>query len=322
MGKLARTAAYIVAVIGMLVTAAALTARLLPITNHAVLFIAAYSPYLMAGAAIAAVLLLLTRRWRTAAVAIALAAAAIAAELPLFIATTPPANSTAVRVLTANLQVGEADPNTLIDMVNHNADVVVVQELTPQLADTLNRTGIKATFPYQTLEPGEYGYGVGIWSRYPITASTRIQGYRLKMVRADIAVPGTHQDTVFVAIHLPGPWPQNIDGWRDEIDRLPTTLGEIKDKANGRPVIVAGDFNATYDMAPFRRLLTNGYGDAAEQAGAGITRTFPSDTTWPPRFAIDHILTYNATATEAHTIRIPGSDHLGLLATVRLTPLR
>ena len=318
--KLVRAATYIVAIIGMLVTLAALAARQVPITSHAVLFVAAYSPYLMVGAAIAAVLLLLTRRWRTAAVAIALTAAAIAAELSLFIAATPPQDSAAVRVLTANLRVGEAEPNSLIDIANQNADVVVVQELTRQLADTLDQTGIKATFPYQALEPGEYGHGVGIWSRYPITASSRIDGYRLDMVSADIAVRGTDQDTVFVAVHLPGPWPQEIDGWRDEIDRLPTTLGEIKDKADGRPVIVAGDFNATYDMAPFRKLLTDGFEDAAEQSGAGITRTFPSDST--PRFGIDHVLTYNATATDVQTVRVPGSDHLGLLATVRLTPLR
>jgi endonuclease/exonuclease/phosphatase (EEP) superfamily protein YafD len=317
-----RIAVYLVAILGILCTAIALISRMLPITNHTVLFIAAYSPYVMVGAAIAAVLLLLTRRWLTAAIAIALTAAAVAVELPLFIGATPPANSTTVRVLTANLRVGEAKPNALIDIANHNADVVVVQELTPRLADTLNQTGIKATFPYQALEPGEYGHGVGIWSRYPITASARIEGYRLTMVSADIAVPGTHQGTVFVAIHLPGPWPQEIDGWRDEIRSLPATLGAIKDKANGRPIIVAGHFNATYDMAPFRRLLTNGYADAAEQSGAGMIRTFPAEGTSPPRFGIDHVLTYNATATDVKTVRVPGSDHLGLLATVSLTPLR
>ncbi len=79
------------------------SSRQLPITSHTVLFVASYSPYLMAGAAIAAVLLLLTRRWLTAAVAIALTAAAIAAELPLH-RSHPAADSTAVRVLTANLR--------------------------------------------------------------------------------------------------------------------------------------------------------------------------------------------------------------------------
>ncbi len=69
--KLVRIAAYLVAVLGMLCTAIALISRQLPITNHTVLFIAAYSPYVMVGAAIAAVLLLLTRRWLTAAEAYA-----------------------------------------------------------------------------------------------------------------------------------------------------------------------------------------------------------------------------------------------------------
>ncbi len=104
---------------------------------------------------------------------------------------------------------------------------------------------------------------------------------------------------------------------REEIQRLAATLSDIREQADGRPVIVPGDFNATYDMAPFRKLLTNGYADAAEQSGAGITRTFPADSSWPPRFGIDRVLTYNATATDVHTVRVPGSDHLGLITTVQ-----
>ena len=232
--KLLRIAAYLVAVVGMLCTAAALIARQLPVTNHTVLFIAAYSPYVMIGAAIAAVLLLLTRRWLTAAVAIALTAAAVAVEVPLFIGPTPPPNSIAIRVFTANVQIGQADPQAFIDIANRDADVVAVQELTPQLAETLNQSGIKAKFPYQTLEPGEYGHGVGIWSRYPITASSRIEGYRLTMVRADIAIPGAGRDTTLVNVHLPGPWPQAIDGCarRSNASPPPSATSESKPTAD------------------------------------------------------------------------------------------
>lgn len=316
--KLLRLAAYLVAVLGMLLTAVALISRLLPITDHNVLFVVSYSPYLLIGSAVAALLLLVTRRWLTAGIALALTAAAVAAELPLFLATTAPPEAVPVRVLTANVRVGQADPHAFVDLAAGNADVVAVQELTPELAENLRKSGIADSFPYQALDPGEYGHGVGIWSRYPITASVPIQGYRLKAIRADIAVPGTRQDAVFVNIHLAGPWPQPIDGWREEIDRLPTTLDEIRDRSGGRPVIVTGDFNATYDMAPFRKLLTDGYRDGAEQAGAGLIRTFPADGQGPPRFGIDHVLTNNATAADVHTVRIPGSDHLGLLATVYL----
>ena len=142
------------------------------------------------------------------------------------------------------------------------------------------------------------------------------------MISAHVSIPDTQQGTVFVATHLPGPWPNDIGPWREEIHSLTATLADIKAQANGRAVIVAGDFNATYDMVPFRNLLTNGFANAAEQSGAGITRTFPADQKLPPLIGIDHILTYNATATDVQTVRVPGSDHLGLLATISLTPLR
>ncbi|MCI4673465.1 endonuclease/exonuclease/phosphatase family protein [Candidatus Mycolicibacterium alkanivorans] len=320
-GLLLRTSAYIVAILGMLLTATALIARLIPITNHVVLGVAALSPYLTAGAATAAVLLLVTRRWITGAAAAALTALAIAVQLPLFTGANS-SNGATVRVFTANVRMGEADPKALLDIANQNADVVVLEELTAELADALDQTGINNAFRYQTLEPGENGSGVGIWSRFPITLSKRIGGYRLGMLSAYISVPGTQRDAVFVATHLAGPWPQDIEPWREEIHSLPATLNTVKEQAYGRPVIVAGDFNATYDMAPFRDLLTNGFADAAEQSGAGITRTFPADEKLPPLLGIDHVLTYNATATDVQTVRVPGSDHLGLLATIGLTPLR
>ena len=177
----------------------------------------------------------------TAAVAIALTAAASSSSEPTRLTAQP----------------------SLLDIANNKADVIILEELTPQLADALDLNGFKNAFPYQALEPGEYGSGVGIWSRFPITLSERIEGFRLKMVSADIAIPGAQQDTVFVATHLPAPWPQDTEPWRDEIERLPATIQAIKDHADGRAVIVAGDFNATYDMAPFRNLLTNGFASAA-----------------------------------------------------------
>jgi len=137
-----RTAAYILALI----------APLLPTANHVALGIAALSPYLTAGAAIATVLLLLTRRWFPATAAIALTAAVIATQLALFIGTNPPDGAT-FRVLTSNVLMDQADPKALQDIAKRNADVVILEELTPELADDLNQSGIQNAFPYQTLEP-------------------------------------------------------------------------------------------------------------------------------------------------------------------------
>jgi endonuclease/exonuclease/phosphatase (EEP) superfamily protein YafD len=85
----------------------------------------------------------------------------------------------------------------------------------------------------------------------------------------------------------------------------------------GRPVIVGGDFNATPDVAQFRSVLRTGFADAADQAGAGMTRTYPADRWFPPLIAIDHVLTRGgAVATGVQTVSISGSDHRALLARI------
>ncbi len=97
------------------------------------------------------------------------------------------------------------------------------------------------------------------------------------------------------------------------------TLRDIDAWSGGGAVIVAGDFNSTLDMRPFRDLLHNGYRDAAEQAGAGFIATFPVDMPWLPSLvAIDHILTLRCAALAVHTVTISGSDHRALAGTISL----
>ena len=149
-------------------------------------------------------------------------------------------------------------------------------------------------------------------------AAKRVGGYTFALVSAQVRIAGMSTDTTVVVAHITGPWPQPIDGWRRDLDRLPVTLVEVAEQTGGGSVIVAGDLNSTTDMRPFRNLLRNGYRDAAEQSGAGIEPTFPADWRLPPLIAIDHILTRSCTATSLRTIKIPGSDHRGLAATVMI----
>jgi endonuclease/exonuclease/phosphatase (EEP) superfamily protein YafD len=303
----------------MLAALAGLAARLMTVTNHAVLTLAALSPYLMAGAAVSAVLLLLTRRRRTAAAAVVLVAIAVAVELPLFVGShRAAANTVSVRVLTANVSEGQADPAALAALLRDHADIVMLQELIPELVDALTSEGVTADFPYQVTDARKGADGVAIWSRYPVTQPRRIPGYLLGAVSTGIQVPGAAADTTVVVVHIAGPWPQPIDRWRDEITAFPDTIDDIATQAGTGAAIGAGDFNATTDMAPMRRLLRSGFRDAAEQAGAGIAASFPADAEFPPVIAIDHVLTANSSVSAVRTVRIPGSDHLGLQAVVHL----
>jgi endonuclease/exonuclease/phosphatase (EEP) superfamily protein YafD len=220
--------------------------------------------------------------------------------------------------MSANLYQGMADPDPLVSSAQAQADVVAFQELTPQEADRLSSAGLDAKFPYRWLDArGEYR-GVGMWSRFPIDAPRRIGGYTNAFLTARIRVTGVSIDPTVVVAHLTGPWPGPIDDWRREINRLPVTLSELGEQAGAGSVIVAADLNSTTDMRPFRALLRNGYRHAAEQSGAGIKLTFPAASRLPPFLAIDHILTRNCTATSLCTVKIPGSDHRGLVVTIAI----
>lgn len=313
-----RTAVYLLAWLAFLIAAVALAARFVPVINHTVLLVAALSPYLMSAAVLSAALLLATHRWWAAAAAIALALAAMAVELPLFVGSDPdPGHTVPVRVLTANLLEGNADPVALFAAAEQT-DVVVVQELTTELAERITRERLDAEFPFRALDAQSHANGVGIWSRFPITTSNRDSNYKLGMVTASLRPPGASSDVVVLAAHLAGPWPQSIQAWRREIAKLPATMRVAAAMAGDGAVIVAGDLNATADMQPFRRLLRDGFSDAAAQSGSGLVRTFPADRSVPPLIGIDHILTANGSAGDVRTVRIPGSDHLGLAATVRV----
>lgn len=299
----------------------AFASRYLPITNHVVLLTAALSPYLMLCGPLSVVLLALARRWILAFIAAGLTVATLAVQLPLYRGSdTVRTAGLGLRVISANLREGEADPGYLVTSAREQADILAVQELTPEEVDRLSAAGLDATFPYRWLDPRPGASGVGVWSRFPMHAAKRIGGYTFALVSAQIRIAGMPIDPTVIVAHMTGPWPQPTDGWHRDLDRLSGTLLEVAEQTGGGPVIVAGDLNSTTDMRPFRGLLRNGYRDAAEQSGAGIEPTFPADWRLPPFIAIDHILTRSCTATSLRTIKISGSDHRGLAATVMILP--
>ncbi|HET6736658.1 endonuclease/exonuclease/phosphatase family protein [Mycobacterium sp.] len=306
-----------IGVAALVVSFAAFIARYVPSMTRAVLGTAALSPYLMLGAPAATVLFAALRSIPLAAVAGALTIAVIAVQAPRYVGGTS-TTGIHVRVMSANLRYGRADPDALVALVLEHADILAVQELTPEKAGLLSASGLDEAFPYRALRACEGPAGVGVWSRYPIDGIDVDDRFWLGFLTAQVRVPGIEASTAVVATHMSAPWPEPIQGWRDDLARLRTTLEELESATAG-PVIVAGDLNATPDVLELRRVLRGGYNDAAEQAGAGLTRTHPADVRLlPPLFAVDHILICGATAVTARTFAIPESDHRALLAEIVL----
>lgn len=303
--------------VGLLVVAAvALLTRFIPVTNHPSLYAVVASPYLMVAAPIALVVLLLGHRWLLAVLALSLSTALAALQVPWYIASTPNPDTVRIRVMSINMLYGRADAQSIVEIARTQADVVLVQEFPPDAAQRLTAAGLEQTFPYQVLDTLGGAQGAGIYSRYPISSSAKIEGFTLAMISARLRVDGLTRDPTVVSVHLAAPWPQSVDAWRSDLTKLPNTLARLAERAGGGAVLVGGDFNSTIDMQPFRNLLVNGYADSADQSGAGRLRTYPSNQRIPPFMGIDHLLIRDATATASTTIKVKKSDHRALLATV------
>jgi endonuclease/exonuclease/phosphatase (EEP) superfamily protein YafD len=292
-----------------------LIAHLLDCAWLPIVVVATFAPYLLACAVPSGLLFLAGRAWPMAAVSAAVLVVALVLELPLYIATGGPADGMRLTMLTANLRYGHADAAALVATVrSKHVDVLTLQELTPDEVARLQAAGLERELPAHELDARPGAAGVGLWSRYSLAAGTRHLGFGFALVSARLVV-GPVPVTVFAA-HVQAPVGGGTAAWSAELSRLRDVLHS---QAAG-PVLVGGDFNSTEDHAPFRHLLSGGYHDAADQAGAGTARTYPADAWFPPLIGIDHVLTRGARALHVRTVSIPKSDHRGVLAQLVLTP--
>ncbi|WP_092375260.1 endonuclease/exonuclease/phosphatase family protein [Micromonospora phaseoli] len=282
----------------------------------------AFTPYAALGSLAPLLLALALRRHRPAIVAAVTTVALLAVVAPRALpAPQPPAAGPAVRVLTANLLAGAADPRVVVDLVRtEQVDVLVVQEFTPAAEAELDRLGLAGLMPYRQLNPVVGTPGSGLYSRHPISDGGIRQlrgGWSFTQAYATVAVPGAPSVRVESA-HPAAPYAvDQVKWWRADLAAQP---GATPD---GGLSILAGDFNATLDHGPLRALIDTGYTDAAASVGAGLTGTWgPYDGDPIPPVVIDHVLVDRRVAVRAVAVHpLPGSDHRMVLAELRLPAL-
>jgi endonuclease/exonuclease/phosphatase family metal-dependent hydrolase len=180
-----------------------------------------------------------------------------------------------LRVLSANLWNGRADAQAFADLVvEMEADVVAVQELSPEQAEAL-----ASVMPHGELQPGREHEGMGIAMKRPGTMS------RIPMACRDARVthlepadwPGLSAQIEIVNIHIQAPHtlrpnpafivrPKQVRGLERHILERPDVQR-----------VVVGDFNATPLWPAYRRIashLTDAASHVAEQAGVRASRTW------------------------------------------------
>jgi endonuclease/exonuclease/phosphatase (EEP) superfamily protein YafD len=222
-----------------------------------------------------------------------------------------------LRLLTANAQGGAADPAALLRALRwHNVDVLAVQELTPHMVSRLAAAGLGQLLPFSHLDPRPGALGTGLWARWPLIPLPPVPGLTAAAPRARIDPPGGRPVTL-TAVHPLAPMRGHADMWQRELALIGQTLATVDE-----PQVVAGDFNASRDHRPFRDLLAAGFLDCADSSQS---RSWPGFT-WPaargrlPVMRLDHVLVpRTATVRMTRVIRLPRTDHHGVLAAIEFT---
>ncbi len=319
----ARRVAQLVGLAGVAVGIVSVVAIFQSRPINVLIALASFVPLLIVATLLGLVVSAIFRRWILAGMSAALLAVVAAVIGPLYVAGGVVAGGDvaggdvpeepSLRVMQANLLFGEADPASIVGTAREReVDVLTVQELTGSLAHAMTDLGLNDLFPHQYLVPNDAGGGgAGIYSTFPLSETRQLDGFGPTnlVAHVDAETPFT-----LVAVH-PGPaYITPPDVWTTELSTLRTALDELA--ATDQPVVVSGDFNTTYLHKQFRDLLDTGYTDAADQLGAGIVPTYPTDKGMPAIVAIDHVLTRHARATSLERITIEDSDHHGLLVDV------
>jgi endonuclease/exonuclease/phosphatase (EEP) superfamily protein YafD len=220
-----------------------------------------------------------------------------------------------IHLFDANVQSFNYDMAGYIEQLRHDRpDLVTLEETHGSDYEQFVQSGVFNDLPYRfTVDAGTGSRGFIVASRYPLGHGTvsYVNGLAY-MIRFDLLFHGRRLP--FWVVHTTPPVPPGWNDWNLELNGVDAALV----KAHPRPLLMVGDFNATWGNRGFRAILSTGLTDAAAARGQ------PFDFTWtqrlpllPPLIRIDHVLTGgDVTVTNINSHEGPGSGHRDLTATV------
>ena len=223
-----------------------------------------------------------------------------------------------VRVLTANLSFDNPTPDLLArELLEHDADVLVLQEVTPQWVEVLERTGVLERYSHGVVVPREDAGGQAIYSRLRLEEERATDVGVWPQLQATIVMGGRR--VTLVDVHPVQP----LTGYRHYRAQVPELHRMLTSAAVAGPVIAAGDFNATVHNRFVADLLDASFRCAHVARGRGWATTWPNGEKLVPPIALDHVLVSSDIAVlDVREGDGAGSDHRPVIADLALLPNR
>ena len=222
----------------------------------------------------------------------------------------PAPDAVGIRVASVNLLFANPVVADAADLLLEiDPDVIVFSEYTQPHHDTLLAHPLSDRYEHRLDRDGPLARGMAVWSKFSLEET----GERTATGRTiDAVVAGPDGPIRLFGVHPPTPI-FDFPAWERELGRLSSATSQTS-----RPTLVIGDFNASYWHPVFRDLLRGNLTDAHIAHGSGWSTSWPTDKFSPPFVRLDHALTGNGlVSTDVDDFRIPGSDHTGLVVTVK-----
>jgi len=215
------------------------------------------------------------------------------------------ASGTPVRVVTANVLYVNRTPQRLLEeLLDADADVLVLEEVSPRWVALLEGPEALDAWPHRVLIPRDDAFGIAVLAPHEIQHSEVVDLGGVPMIDATLSVRGA-SFRVFGVHTLPPLDRDYARVWREQLRELRALVGAVDG-----PLIVAGDFNGTLHNGGLRALRESGLIDVHDALGEGLATTWPNGLFSAPPLALDHVMVSpHWVPLDAEVGRGEGSDH-------------
>lgn len=216
-----------------------------------------------------------------------------------------------VRIVSSNILYENDDIVDAADILHSvDADVVFICEYNAAFHEALTEHPLRVERPHRLEDPREKGAGSVIWSRLPIIDADPARDGRDTVTAT---VDGPFGPVSVLAVH-PNTPVHDVRLWRSGLRLIRERAARIH-----RPLLVIGDFNATYWHPLYADLRSAGLIDEHIELGQGWSVSWPTHELVPPWVRLDHVLTSNGLrAANLENLDVPGTDHAATVVDVAL----
>lgn len=287
---------------------------------HWFLLADAYALWVFLPAYVIGVAALLFRARRLAAAALVLVVVQLAWVLPpVFRSVDVPAAAAAaphLRVVSANVNYeNRRHRAVLAELVRTDADVILLQEVTPAWRTAIERSPLVRRYPYRVVRTRADAGGQAVLSRLPLAQVVvhRTGGWPVITARVRVGGRTVH----LVDVHPAAPLTSFAFSRRQQ-DAITAFV-----RALPRPRLVAGDFNASPYNEWYGRMLELGLREAHEAVGRPWATTWPNGEKLLPPLRLDHVFAdASLVPLAAREGRGAGSDHRPIVVDVAVLARR